>query len=377
MFSFRKFKQIDVVIILIVACLIGIGTVAIYSAAAGTKYEGLHSSNMILASVLFVPLLMLSVIDYRIIVDKLAYLLYGLGVLTLVLVMFKGTDINGAERWLEIGSVQIQPSELAKLSTIILAAHLLHKRNGKKLRIIQDIVPICLVFLIPVLFILKQPDLGTSIVFVGMMIGMIWMGNIRAAHMLIALLIGALTIGSVICMYYSDKDTLSKVVKPHQIARIQTFLDPASDPDKAWHVVNSKNAIGSGIMQGKGFMNGFYIQNGFIPYAYSDSIYVVIGEEFGFLGSAVLLLLYFGLIYRMVLISVESKHLSGPYMIVGIICMFVLQAFENIGMHIGLLPLTGIALPFISYGGSSLLTNMIAIGLVLSVKTHPNKLVRL
>ncbi|MCQ6560192.1 FtsW/RodA/SpoVE family cell cycle protein [Paenibacillus mendelii] len=375
MFSIRKFKQIDTVMLFIVACLIGIGTVAIYSATEGTKYEGLHSNNIMLAGALIVPLLLISVVDYRIIVNKFAYVLYGIGILTLALVLFNGTDINGAERWLSIGSVQIQPSEIAKITTIIMVAHMLHKRNGKKLRLLKDIVPICLVFLLPVLFILKQPDLGTSIVFVGMMIGMIWMGNIRASQMIVAIIIGVVVVGTVIWMFYAKNETLSKVVKPHQMARIQTFLDPASDPDKAWHVVNSKNAIGSGAMQGEGFKNGFYIRNGFIPYAYSDSIYVVIGEEFGFLGSAVLLLLYFGLIYRMVLIAVESKHLSGSYIIVGVICMLVLQTFENIGMHIGLLPLTGIALPFISYGGSSLLTNIIAIGLVLSVKIHRNEYV--
>lgn len=153
--------------------------------------------------------------------------------------------------------------------------------------------------------------------------------------------------------------------------RIETFLDPASDPDQSWHVLNSKIAIATGQLYGDGFRNGHYVQNGYIPYGYADSIFVVIGEEFGFAGAAVLLFLYFLLIYRMVLISLACKDLAGCYLIIGVVSMLTLQIFENIAMHIGLMPLSGIALPFISYGGSSLLTNMIAMGFVMSVKLHP------
>ncbi|WP_269432434.1 FtsW/RodA/SpoVE family cell cycle protein [Gordoniibacillus kamchatkensis] len=170
-----------------------------------------------------------------------------------------------------------------------------------------------------------------------------------------------------------DKPIFDKIVKPYQLHRIQTFLDPASDPDMSYQVVNSITAVSAGQLMGEGYLQGLLVQGGRIPYDYADSIYVVIGEEFGFVGSSLLLLLYFVLIYRMIRIVMESEDLAGSYLVTGVISMFTLQIFENIAMHTGLMPLTGIALPFVSYGGSSLLTNMISMGLVLSVKIHQSK----
>ncbi|MNI59933.1 Rod shape-determining protein RodA [compost metagenome] len=142
------------------------------------------------------------------------------------------------------------------------------------------------------------------------------------------------------------------------------------DKDKKFQVENSIRAIGSGLLEGEGYLKGTSIHSNFIPLAYSDSIFVVIGEEFGFRGSALLLLIYFLLIYRMILISIQSVHLSGAYIVVGVASMFVFQIFENVGMLIGVMPLTGITLPFISYGGTSLLINMLSLGLVMSVRLH-------
>ncbi|BBI33289.1 FtsW/RodA/SpoVE family cell cycle protein [Cohnella abietis] len=363
----NKISKLDVFILILLVCLVAVGTLSVYEVTTGTKLDGLHTSNMVLFGAFCIPMLLVALFDYRILIGKLSYVLYGIGILMLVFVYFKGENINGAARWISVGSFQFQPSELAKIVTILLVAHLLNKRAGEKLRLLKDILPICVVFMIPFIFILKQPDLGTALVFVGVLLGMIWMGNIRAHYMLIGVGTVALIIGTVLWLYYSDNELLFKIVKPHQLSRIETFLDPASDPDKSWHVKNAMNAIGVGGLVGAA---GFYTKQGYIPYAYSDSIYVVIGEKFGFLGSSVLLMLFFLMIYRMIVIVLDSKGLAGSYLVVGIVSMFVFQIFVNIGMHLGLLPLTGISLPFISYGGSSLLTSMIAIGLVLSVKIH-------
>ncbi|WP_256759992.1 FtsW/RodA/SpoVE family cell cycle protein [Cohnella sp. WQ 127256] len=365
----RKFNKLDKLTLFFLACLITIGTVAIYEATYGTKLEGLHKSNLLLFAAFSVPLLLLAFFDYRFLVNKLSYLLYGIGIVSLVYVNFKGENLNGSTRWLSIGSFQFQPSELAKLFTILLVAHMLHKRAGKKLRLIKDVLPVTVTVLVPFFLILKQPDLGTALVFVGILLGMLWMGNIRAMYMILLVGIVGVLVGLIIYFYHADYDLLTRFVKPHQLARIQTFLDPASDPDKSWHVINAINAVGAGGLSGG---SGYFSEHGFIPYVYSDSIYVIIGERYGFLGSAVLLLLYFLLIYRMVITIMECKRHAGCYVVVGVISMLVFQIFVNIGMHIGLLPLTGISLPFISYGGSSLLINMVAIGLVLSVKIHIN-----
>nr|WP_242069371.1 FtsW/RodA/SpoVE family cell cycle protein [Paenibacillus dendritiformis] len=318
-----------------------------------------------------IPTLLVAVFDYTMLMGPVAYVLYGIGIALLLLVMFVGENINGAVRWLSIGSFQLQPSELIKIATVLVAADLLHKRSGRTLRLVPDLLPIGAVFFVPTFLIMKQPDLGTALVFVGVLLAMLWMGNIRTSQM--ALLLGAIAvaIGAICWLYYADHDLLAKLVKPHQMSRIQTFLDPASDPDKSWHVNNAMHAIGSG---GLGGDSGFYIERGYIPYAYSDSIYVVIGEKYGFLGSSTLLLLYF-LIYRMMLISRASRDLAGSYLVIGLAGMLVFQIFVNIGMHIGLVPLTGLSLPFISYGGSSLLVNMVSIGLVLSVQIHKDDVI--
>jgi rod shape determining protein RodA len=363
----NKLKKLDLSILFIMLCLISLGTYAIYEATSGTKLDGIHMNNLVLFGAFCVPMLLIALFDYRILIGKFSYVLYGVGVILLVLVHYNGESLNGSSRWLSMGSFQFQPSELAKLSTILLVSYLLHKRAGEKLRMLTDVLPISIVFLIPFILIYKQPDLGTALVFIGILLGMLWIGNIRAIYML--LLVGgvSLLILLIYWLYYSDYERLTQFIQPHQLARIQTFLDPTIDPDKSWHVINSMNAVSIGGLNGS---SGIYSQRGFIPYVYSDSIYVLIGEKHGFLGSALLLLLYYLMISRMVITVSKSRGSAGSYLVVGIISMLVFQIFVNIGMHIGLLPLTGISLPFISYGGSSLLSSMIAVGLVLSVKIH-------
>ncbi|RJG20881.1 FtsW/RodA/SpoVE family cell cycle protein [Paenibacillus thiaminolyticus] len=372
MIYIRKLKKMDRPIVMLMLALIVIGTIAVHGATTGTKLDGLYVNNIVLFAVFTIPTLIVAVFDYTILMGVVAYVLYGIGLALLLLVMFVGENINGAVRWLSIGSFQLQPSELCKIAAVLVAADLLHKRSGRTLRLVPDLLPIGAVFFVPTFIIMKQPDLGTALVFVGVLLAMLWMGNIRTSYMVVLLGTIAVAIATICWLYYADHDLLAKLVKPHQMSRIQTFLDPASDPDKSWHVNNAMHAIGSGGLRGD---SGFYIERGYIPYAYSDSIYVVIGEKYGFLGSSALLLLYFLLIYRMTLIARESRDLAGSYLVIGLAGMLVFQIFVNIGMHIGLVPLTGLSLPFISYGGSSLLVNMVSIGLVLSVHIHKDDVI--
>ncbi len=180
---------------------------------------------------------------------------------------------------------------------------------------------------VPFIMIFMQPDLGTSIVFVCIFLGMLWLGNIKMSHVLIGSISLSAIIAFVTGLYFYDFALFSKIVKPHQLHRVQTFLDPSSDPAHSWHVVNSISAISTGGMKGAGFVQGPLVQAGFIPYDYADSIFVVIGEEFGFVGSAVLILLYFLLIYRIIRIAISCEDLSGSYIVVGIISMFTVQIF--------------------------------------------------
>lgn len=365
----RLLAKLDKFTLFIILSLITVGTIAIHGATMDTKLDGLHISFLYLSGAFCIPMLILALLDYRILLGKLSYLFYAIGIGMLILIRFTGENINGAVRWLSIGSFQLQPSELAKIFTVLLIAHLLGKREGARLRPLQDILPLCIIFFIPILLIMQQPDLGTALVFIGALISMLWMGNIRSIYMILLIVFMSVVIGTILWLYYANFEFLTKFVEPHQMSRIQAFLDPSSDPDKSWHVKNAMYAIGSGGLTGSDL---HFLRKGFIPYAYSDSIYVVIGEEYGFIGSIVLMLLYFLLLYRMVHIARESRELEGAYMVIGLMGMLVFQISVNIGMHLGLVPLTGISLPFISYGGSSLLSNMIAIGLVLSVKVHKN-----
>lgn len=368
--TLKKCKKLDFVILFLMLAFLCISTFAIYSATKDTSYAGLHRHNVGMFFVFSIIMIALSLTDYRMYVHHLSYPLYGIGLFFLVLVLLFGDSINGSQRWLGFGAMKFQPSELLKIFLILILAKVLAKKNGENLELVRDVGLIGIITFIPFLLVLKQPDLGTSLVFLCIGAGMLWVGNVRLTHVILACSAFIGSLAAITSLYFVNFNFFSKIVKEHQLHRIQTFLDPASDPDKGWHVLNSKTAIGSGELFGKGFTEGKYVQGGFIPYAYSDSIYVVIGEEFGFLGSVALLFLYFLLIYRMVNIALHCTELSGVYIIAGVISMLVLQIFENIAMHIGMMPLTGISLPFISYGGSSLLINMVALGLVLSVRIH-------
>lgn len=369
----KKLRRLDIPILALIICLFFISTAAIYSATKNTHYVGLHINNIVMFIVFFVLMVIIAVSDYRTYTNNYSYLLYGIGVVLLVSVLLFGETLNGSKRWIGFGTMKFQPSEMFKLFLILAIAKVLAKKDGEPLELLRDVGTVGIMTLIPFLLVLKQPDLGTSIVFLCIGAGMLWVGNVRFLHVILGGGAFISIVVSLISLYFVNFDIFSKVIKGHQLQRIQTFLDPTSDPDSGWHVLNSQTAIGSGKLLGHGFTNGTYVQSGFIPYAYSDSIYVVIGEEFGLLGSMILLLLYFLLIYRMVNIALDCRELSGVYIIAGVIAMLVLQIFENIAMHVGIMPLTGISLPFISYGGSSLLINMMAIGLVLSVRVHESK----
>ncbi|NOU94567.1 rod shape-determining protein RodA [Paenibacillus sp. LMG 31456] len=365
-----KLKQLDVPILFILIIFLVLSTVVIYSATFETSYEGLYKNNLITFGILFIPMIGLSLLDYRVLIHRFSYIFYGIGILLLLLVSFNGMQINGSQRWLSLGGQAFQPSEIMKLFLIMALSNWLKKRDGQPIRIWNELIPAALIVGIPFYMVLKQPDLGTSIVFICVFVGILWVGNMQWKHILTGILFAFAAIAGIVLLYFFHFEMFSAIVKPHQLQRIQTFLDPLSDPDRSWHVVNSIRAIGTGQLSGEGYLNGLFIRGGFIPYSYADSIFVVIGEEFGFLGCSVLLMVYFFFIYRMVRISIDTKDIEGRYLIIGVISMFSLQIFENIAMHIGLMPLTGIALPFVSYGGSSLLTNMLAVGLVLSVKLH-------
>lgn len=376
---FFKLKKVDWLIVGILALFMLFSTLLVRSAIApyGSEFHGYDLKTVIFYLIGFIVVFSMALIDYRTLL-KYSWYFYGAGCVLLVLVYLFAPEINGARSWFKIGSLQFQPAELVKVILILMTAYLLGQRQGQHLRFRRDIVPITLVTVLPFFLVLIQPDLGNAIIYLVTLVGMLWIGNTRYSHVLIALTaaVAALILFVTLFNAYNTQiqDYLEQHKKLHWYQRINTFINPdqASSDDKHQSSY-AKIAIGSGGLLGDGYMKGDLKNKKFVPYPYSDSIFVVVGEEFGFLGASLLLLVYFLLIYRMILIALHCIDKRGAYIIVGIVAMFLFQIFENVGMMIGLMPITGITLPFISYGGTSLLINMLCIGLVFSIMLHQEK----
>ncbi|AIQ49763.1 cell cycle protein [Paenibacillus sp. FSL R7-0273] len=371
----QKIKKIDGVIVVVLLMLMVISIFSIYSVTHGRDgLDGMHMKMIRFYVLGLVAFLGLTFLDYRLII-KYALYIYITGIGILVLVSFIGKTQNGAQGWLSIGGLSLQPAELFKLILILFLAAVLVRKNKNKLLFWKDIVPLTLLTLLPFVIVISQNDLGNALSYIVILAGLLWIGNIKFSHALIAvaIVIGGAIAGIMSYIHYHDelKTFMTDIGRSHWVERFDPWLVPEKATAKAsYHTKNAKLAIASGGMSGEGYMNGSSVQTDRVPYTYSDSIFVQIAEEFGFVGSALLLLLYFILIHRMILIALESKDRGGPFLIVGIVAMILYQVFENIGAFIGLMPLTGITLPFISFGGTSLMINMASIGLAMSVRLH-------
>ncbi|MEK4276698.1 MULTISPECIES: FtsW/RodA/SpoVE family cell cycle protein [unclassified Paenibacillus] len=371
----HKFKKIDYSIVFILVILMVISILSIYSTTFGRpKLEGLPKSAVIFYILGFVVFFGMSMINYKFIIKNYLYI-YGVGMLLLIFVMFFGKEYYGAKGWLSIFGVSLQPAELFKLCLIVFLSAFLARKKNRPLYFGRDVIPISLCVLPPLLLVLLQNDLGNALSYVVILVGLLWIGNIKFTHALIGFMIAVAAFigGTQAYIHYHDEIVkfLNEIGRSHWADRFDPWLVPElTSRDVLWQTYNAKLAIGSGGITGKGYMEGTTIQSNRVPLAYADSIFVQIGEEFGFIGASVLLLLYFILIHRLVLIALECKDRAGPYLIVGIIAMLLYQIFVNIGPFIGLMPLTGITLPFISSGGTSIMINMISMGLVMSIKVH-------
>ncbi|WP_341281749.1 FtsW/RodA/SpoVE family cell cycle protein [Paenibacillus sp. FSL H8-0537] len=371
----NKFKKIDWGIVAILVCLMVFSLFVIYSATWDNSQYATSTEKMaIFYGVGFFITIFAALFDYRILL-KTWHILYGFGVALLITVYFFGSVINGAKGWFKLGSFSFQPAEIMKIFLIIGIAYIMGRRKGDRLGFSQDLLPIAAFSLLPFALVMMQPDLGNAIIYLVIVLGMLWIGNVKYKHVLVGLAVvvgGLILFMTLFNMFNTEIYTYLKEKElTHWYNRINTFMHPEeASADASYQSQNAKIAIGSGGLTGDGYLQGEMKNGKFIPYPYSDSIFAVIGEEFGFQGAAVLLLLYFLLIYRIIIIAFKCHDLRAAYMTIGIASMFVFQIFQNIGMMIGLMPITGITLPFISYGGTSLLLNMICIGIVFSIKAH-------
>lgn len=360
----KLLKYIDYQILIVILFITTISILIISSATHATSPGGnFHYAKMqfLFFCIGLVAMFFIMSMDYHTIAHW-ANVIYIANILLLISVMFFGKESMGAQRWFSIGPFGLQPSEFAKLAVIITLAKYLERK--KALNNIKDVALAFLHVGLPLVLIMKQPDLGTSLVLLAILFGMIFVAGINYK------LFGAIIGSGVLSL-----PLLWRFLHDYQKKRILVFLNPNLDPLGAgYHVIQSKIAIGSGKILGKGLFQGTQNQLDFIPEQHTDFIFAVLGEELGFIGGMLLLILFFLLLYRTVQIAFKARDLLGTYMVVGIATMWTFQILVNIGMTLGIMPVTGIPLPFMSYGGSSFLMNMMSVGIVLNVGMRRQKI---
>ncbi|MEW4372126.1 FtsW/RodA/SpoVE family cell cycle protein [Paenibacillus kandeliae] len=370
-----KLKRIDWPLFAILLVLMGTSLIVIYSATHSSAKFGDSTSKMAMYYALgFVVFFVMALVDYRFWLKYSLYIYIG-GLALLLLVMIIGQTLNNAQGWLKLGGLSLQPAELFKLVLIMFLSVMLANKNKLKLGFWRDIIPLLGVTFVPFALVMVQNDLGNALSYLIITMALLWIGNMKYTQAALVTALAILLVVVGIRSYVAYHDNIEKYLvdinREHWMERIDPWLMPDEATAKAvYHTRNAKLAIASGGLSGEGYMKGSSVQADRVPLTYSDSIFVVVAEEFGFIGAAVLLLLYFTLIHRLVLVSLECRERAGPYLIIGIVAMLLYQIFENIGMFIGLMPLTGITLPFISFGGTSLLMNMACMGLVMSIRIH-------
>ncbi|MBO8141855.1 MAG: rod shape-determining protein RodA [Firmicutes bacterium] len=370
----KLLRQIDFVLLAAVFMLLALGFLAVYSATrglAGASGDPFYFvKRQALAALLGVAVIAFSLpLDYRHLV-RLSRLFYAASLALLVAVLAVGRTTGGAERWLAIGPLSLQPSEVAKLALILVLSRILE--NKEKVQEWRGVIS-ALLWMAPVLgLILLQPDLGTGLTLAAITVGMLFFAGARWKHL--AVLTGGGLAAALGAVVVSIQGWLP-ILKPYQINRLVVFFDPYRyRHEEGWNVIQSMIAIGSGNLFGKGLFGGSQTQLNFLPARHTDFIFSVVGEEFGFLGAVFVLGLYGVVFWRGCRILARAKDSTGSLLVGGILAMLFAHVLINIGMTLGVMPVTGLPLPLISYGGTSMLVTLAAIGLVLNVDVHRKKL---
>jgi rod shape determining protein RodA len=358
-FDRRLFINFDWMLMLVVLCISLIGLLNIYSTgfnqiSARQDFIFFKQLQWIVVGLVFMTVAFC--IDYRF-VSRYAYLIYGLSILLLLIVFFYGYATRGSQRWILLGGFSFQPSELMKLTLILaLAKYFDHHRSIEPHRLKGLAIPF-LIMLVPFLLILKQPDLGTAMILFIIFSSMILFIGVHWKSLGLSALTGLAVIPA--GWFF---------LKNYQRERIITFVNPDSDPlGSGYHVIQSIIAIGSGGLSGKGFLKGTQTQLRFLPERHTDFVFSVFAEEWGFLGCMVLLVLFMSLILWGLKIALHARDYNGTLIAVGIAALIFWEVFINIGMVLGLLPIVGIPLPFLSYGGSSMVVLMTCVGMLMSI----------
>ena len=360
----KMFKNFEWGILICTIILLAIGLVALLSATQNSDYEEFKKQIMWIG--ISIPVIVVVIfVDYEILA-KISPVIYGLSLISLIAVLFT-EPINGATSWFNIGPFSFQPAEFAKIAVVLFMANVIVKLQQKgrdeinrfwKLGIILATVAV------PTLLIIKQPDYGTALAFLVALIFMLYVAGINKKYIITAVLLVVILVPLAYFFILPD----------HAKARIDVYLNPNLDPrGDGYNIIQSKLAIGAGQIFGMGLFKGNQTQLGYLYPKTTDFIFAVISEEMGFVVAGAIIVLYVILITKSIQVAKTAKDDLGSYIATGIVGIFFFHMLENIGMTMGLLPITGIPLPFVSYGGSSMLTNLTLIAILLNISTRRKK----
>lgn len=392
-------ERIDFVTLPISLALVLIGFISIYSATYDAHASDVASKQMFFAGIGFLILVVLTFLPFRLL-QFISYPSYFLSILLLVSVLVLGKTVSGSTSWFTLGAFRLQPSEFTKITTALALATYL-SRTDVSLQRFNNLAVATGIVLLPIALIMLQPDTGTAMVYAGMFVPVLYWGGatkftlisivapvaaaIAALFGITPFFITVIVMGILLYLTKENRIVAAAVfsatvlvgisvqfiyegLRPYQQKRIATFLDPNADPLGAgYNILQSKVAIGSGGFLGKGFLHGSQTQLNFIPEQWTDFIFCVVGEEFGFLGAAFVIGLFIVLLARGINIASAVKNRYGSTLAIAITAIFGIHVLMNVGMSVGLLPVVGVPLPFLSYGGSALLTNLAMVGIMMNL----------
>jgi rod shape determining protein RodA len=355
MISYRDF---DWVLLFFVLLICALGVLEIYSTTAGTKFAGAHVRQIYWIMGGLFLMFMVSLVNYQILLEN-AHWFYIASVMALLAVALFGKKYLGARRWIQLpGGQHFQPSEWVKLVLIIALAKYFSEENDRSATL-GDVVKAGLIAAVPMLLVLRQPDMGTALTYIPIAIMGLFLGGMQIRHGLILLLVAGVLAPAV----------WMKGLKPYQKERLTNFMHPDADPkNRGYQLEQSKIAVGSGGIWGKGVRKGTQTQGSFIPEPHTDFIFAAWAEEHGFVGAMGLLLLYFMVLMRLIHNAQTAPDRAGGFVVMGVVAILLFHVLVNAGMVVGFMPVTGIPLPLMSYGGSSVLFMFLSLGIVMNIR---------
>ena len=355
---FQKVKELDYILLISILILSFISLAVMYSTDGGEILY--HTKSHFSKLAIFFPLMIIIALFNIKYWHAFAYFFYLIIILLLVWVSFFGLKSSGSQRWMDLHLFVLQPSELMKISVILCLAKYYHRIKIENVNSFTGIIFVLTIILTPTIFVVSQPDLGTSVLIALSGLIVLWLGGVRVKYFIFSLITFLISLPFIISF-----------LKPYQKLRILTFLDPDRDPLGAgYQIIQSKIAIGSGGLDGKGFLKGTQSYLDFLPEKHTDFIFTLFSEEFGFIGSIGLLILYTIIIIRIIRIGAISRSNFSKLFCFGFAFSIFIYIVVNLSMVLGLLPIVGSPLPIMSYGGSSMLATMIGFGIVLSAKVN-------